>query len=155
MLITIYGLGVPLAFLTTSSSGTSSCIDPAEVRKTDQRYEESLVEGDVAFLDGLLAEEFVWVHTRSGRIDSKESLLQRLRSPRYGPMSKSRISEEVEVRQKGSVAVVTGFTTVERPDEFVNGAGALPLSKHRFMRTYVLVDGQCLLLAKQTARVTE
>jgi len=131
----------------------SSCIDPTEIRRTDQLYEQSLLTGDLAFLDSLLADEFVWVHNHANMIESKESLLERIRTSQHRLANKSRFSSEVVVRKKGSAAVVSGYTTVERHDEFVRRTDAPQSAKYHFMRTYVLVDDKCLLLASQTMLV--
>jgi hypothetical protein len=155
MKLLAYSLCVLSVALPATSSGDSSCIDPAEIRQTDRRYEESLVQGDHAFLDGLLADEFIWVHNHAGSTDSKESLLQRIKTSRHGSSSKSRNSTDVVVRRKGNAAVVSGFTTVVRPDEYVERTGGLKSAKYHFMRTYVLVDGKCVLLANHTMLVPD
>jgi Domain of unknown function (DUF4440) len=136
------------------SAAAISCIAPAEIRQIDRRYEQALLTGNVVFLRGLLADEFVWVHDHARTIDSRESLLQSIQDSRETPASKARISTDVEVHRKANVAVVTGFTTVERTDEFVKRTGASRSSRYHFMRTYVLVDDKCVLLANQTMLVS-
>lgn len=62
--------------------------------------------------------------------------------PDRAPSSVSRTSSDVEVRNFGSTAVVTGFTRVERPDGAVQN--------YNFMRTYSVSAGDCRLLANHT-----
>jgi len=152
----LFSIGILTVSLPSASgAAASSCVGTEEIRKTDRRYEESLITGDAEFLDNLLAEEFIWVHNHAGTVDTKESLLQKQRTRRFGPASESRDSADVEVRQKGSVAVVTGFTTVVRPDEFVKQTGALKSAKYHFMRTYVVINDECLLLANHTMQIPD
>jgi Domain of unknown function (DUF4440) len=145
--------GILLFSISAISNAMPSCIAPAEIRQIDRRYEESLVTGDVVFLRGLLADGFIWVHNHAHAIDSKESLLRGIQSLREAPASKSRISTDVEVRREENVAVLTGFTTVERTDDYVKRTGASRSSRYHFMRTYVLVGDKCVLLANQTMLV--
>jgi len=139
---------VLLSWFLAAPSIASSCIDAIQIQETDGRYEASLVEHDYAFLSDLLADNFVWVHNDASAIDSKGSLLDGIRTSRSGPASTSRVSTDVEVRQKGSVAVVTGFTTVRR-------TGSVRPEKYHFMRTYVLISDRCLLLANHTMRLPD
>ena len=137
-------LVITIAFLGVSSvSGQSSCLDPSALKTLDSKWEKALLESDAEFLRDIMAEEFIWVHNHAGTIDTKAGLLRRATDPSRGATGspRSRKQSDVEARVLGSTGVVTGFTLVDR--------GPSP-TRYSFMRTYVEVDGHCILLANQT-----
>jgi len=81
-------------------------------------------------------------------VDTKEAAVQRAKNQKAQGTSntKSRIQSEVKVAITGKTAIVTGFTVVDR--------GPIP-TKYHFMRTYVEVDGKCLLIGNHTMAVPE
>jgi hypothetical protein len=99
-------------------------------------------------VEATLAEDFVWVHNRASMVDSKEAAVQRTKNQKAQGTSntKSRIQSEVKVAIAGKTAIVTGFTVVDR--------GPIP-TKYHFMRTYVEVDGKCLLVGNHTMAIPE
>lgn len=114
----------------------------------DQGWEKALLDSDVAFLESLLADEFVWVHNHASLIDGKEQALARAKRIKAGQAddTRNRTSRDREVVILGETGVVTGFTVVER--------GPSPTSYH-FMRTYALVDGKWKLLGNHTMAIPE
>jgi hypothetical protein len=149
----LVGVAIVIMMNTTILHAAQSCLDEAELKRLDGQYEQSLVKDDHVFLEALLAEEFIWVHNHASSIDTKESLTERLSSSEGQPTNKSRVSSDVEVRRRGNAAVIMGYTTVERHDEYVKRTGGPRSAKYHFMRTYVLVDGRCLLLGNHTMKV--
>lgn len=117
-----------------------------QVMKLDQGWEKALLEADVAFLENLLADEFVWVHNHAGMIDGKEAVVARAKRIQGGQSdnTRNRTSRDQKVVILGSTAVVSGFTVVDR--------GPAPTTYH-FMRTYALVDGKFRLLANHTMAI--
>jgi hypothetical protein len=128
---------------------SSSCLEAPALLKLDADYEQAVRTGDTDFLAQLLSDEFIWVHNLAVEIETKPVLLARLQKAGY-KQPKARTSENLTVRRLDNTAIVTGYTTVEQfnPDGETTRA-----SRYHFMRTYVLVDGQCQLLANKTVKV--
>ena len=137
-----------ILLLFTTASGATSCLEPDQIRETDRRYEAALLHGGCAFLTGLLAEDFVWVHSDARATDTRQTLLESMCGDRPRPSTISRVSSNVEVRQKGDAAVVSGFTTVKR-------RGWPPSARYHFMRTYVRMGDKCELLANHTMLLSD
>lgn len=114
----------------------------------DEGWERALLESDVAFLENLLADEFVWVHNHAGQIDGKEAAVSRAKRIQSGQKddTRNRTSRDQQVVILGETAVVSGFTRVDR--------GPSPVTYH-FMRTYAQVDGEWKLLGNHTMAIPE
>jgi hypothetical protein len=123
-----------------------TCLDDTELRALDAGWERAVLEGDADFLDGLLADRFVWVHDHASSIDSKESLLAWVVGNRTASTMRSREQSEVETRRLGSSAVVMGYTVVDREGG---------KTRYRFMRMYVETASGCQLLANQTMAIPQ
>ncbi len=125
-----------------------SCLEPENLKALDLRYEQALKNNDVAFFESHLADEYLWVHNHASATDTKEAILDRAKDPTKGATGNpiARESEDVKVIRYGNTAVVTGFTTVKRETS---------APRYNFMRTYVEVDDQCLLLASHTMRIPD
>ena len=114
----------------------------------DKGWEKALLNSEVAILEELLAEEFIWVHNHASLIDGKAETLSRAKRIRAGQQddTRNRSAREHQVVLLGQTAVVTGFTLVDR--------GPQPTNYH-FMRTYALVEGKWKLLANHTMAIPE
>ena len=114
----------------------------------DKGWEKALLNSEVAVLEELLAEEFIWVHNHASQIDGKEEALNRAKKIRAGQQddTRNRTPREQKVFLLGQTAVVSGFTLVDR--------GPQPTNYH-FMRTYALVEGKWKLLANHTMAIPE
>jgi len=114
----------------------------------DRSWEKALLNSEVAILEELLAEEFIWVHNHASLIDGKAETLSRAKRIRAGQQddTRNRSAREHQVVLLGQTAVVTGFTLVDR--------GPQPTNYH-FMRTYALVEGKWKLLANHTMAIPE
>jgi ketosteroid isomerase-like protein len=119
-----------------------------QLLQVDLGWEKALLESDVAFLENLLADKFVWVHNHAGQIDGKEAAVGRAKRIKAGQAddTKNRTSRDQQVVIVGTTGVVSGYTEVDR--------GPSPTTYH-FMRTYALVDGQWKLLANHTMAIPE
>lgn len=125
-----------------------SCLEREKLVGLDQRYESAMQQGDVKFLDKLLADEFYWVHNLASLKESKTQLLERVQKPEEQP--KSRRSHELTVRRLKDTAVVEGLSSVEK----WNADGkTYRTSRYQVMRTYVAIKGECKLLAVQSMKV--
>lgn len=120
----------------------------SQLLQLDQGWEKALLESDVAFLENLLADDFVWVHNHAGLIDGKESAVSRAKRIQAGQKddTRNRTSRDQKVIILGSTGVVSGFTVVDR--------GPSPVTYH-FMRTYTLIDGKWKLLGNHTMAIPE
>ena len=124
------------------------CLPVPELIALDSRYEEAMRSGDAAFLQGLLADDYVWVHTLASAFDTKAAILARSKLAPAG--YKSRTTSEVQAHALGDSVVLRGLSTVEQwnPD-----GKTFRANRYQFMRTYVNVGGACKLLAVQTMKV--
>lgn len=112
----------------------------------DRGWEKALLESDVAFLENILAADFIWVHNHAGQIDGKEAAVSRAKRIQSGQKddTRNRTSRDQQVVILGETAVVSGFTVVDR--------GPSPVTYH-FMRTYALINGKFKLLANHTMAI--
>ena len=119
-----------------------------QLLELDKSWEKALLNSEVAVLEELLAEEFIWVHNHASQIDGKEEALSRAKKIRAGQQddTRNRTPREQKVVLLGQTAVVSGFTLVDR--------GPQPTDYH-FMRTYALVEGKWKLLANHTMAIPE
>jgi ketosteroid isomerase-like protein len=125
-------------------SSAAPCLPAAALIERDFQYEEALRVGDVPFLQSLLADEYVWVHSLGSQIETRSGLLARLEKP---VVYKARSTSDVHVHAQGDTSVVRGVSTTEQ----WNADGTTwRTNRYQFMRTYVNVGGQCKLLAVQT-----
>ncbi|WP_041522156.1 nuclear transport factor 2 family protein [Gilvimarinus agarilyticus] len=134
------------ALLINPVLASADCLEPKALQALDYRYEQALRTADREFLQHLLRPDFVWVHNLAVAHESKAELLSRLGANYQRP--KSREPSEVVVLRAGDTAVIHGLSTV---DKFTDGPRHA--NRYRFMRTYVLHDGDCYLLAGQTMKV--
>lgn len=114
----------------------------------DEQWEKSLLTSDLEFLKKILADDFVWVHNHASLIEGKGPVVNRAKRILEGQPdnTKSRTTQNRSVILLNDTGVVTGFTLVDR--------GESPV-KYHFMRTYVRVNGEFLLLANHTMAVPQ
>jgi hypothetical protein len=131
-----------------SAIAQQTCMTVENIIALDAKWEMSNLHPDPDFVEATLAEDFVWVHNHASMVDTKEVAVQRAKNQKAQGTSntKSRIQSEVKVAITGKTAIVTGFTVVDR--------GPIP-TKYHFMRTYVELDGKCLLVGNHTMAVPE
>jgi ketosteroid isomerase-like protein len=129
-------------------SFAAPCLPVPDLIQRDQQYEEALRVGDVAFLQALLADDYVWVHSLGSQIETRAVVLARSEHPPV--VHKSRTTSDVHAQVLGDTVVLRGLSTVEQ----WNADGKTWRSnRYQFMRTYVNVGGACKLLAVQTMKV--
>jgi len=116
--------------------------DVAEILALEARRSRALVEGDVATLDEITAEDYTHVET-SGGVRDKAGFLGILARP--GVRFTSWVIEENTVRIYGDTAVVNGryHNTLRTPD------GEQPPKHARHIRVYVRQGGRWLNVAHQ------
>jgi hypothetical protein len=129
-----------------SATAQQTCMTAENIKALDAKWEEANLHPDPDFMESVLAKEFVWVHNHASMTDNKMAVVARAKKQKSNGISdtKSRIQSEIKVAITGKTAIVTGITIVNR--------GPIP-TKYHFMRTYVEVDGKCLLVGNHTMAI--
>lgn len=141
-------LVILLSFFTYYSAYAQSCMTEANIKSLDAQWEAANLNPDPEFVENLLSDNFIWVHNHAGTIDTKAKAVERSERHKAAGTSntRSRIQSDIKVEITGKTAIVTGFTLVDRDPATI---------KYHFMRTYVEVDGKCLLVGNHTMAVPE
>lgn len=145
-LISIVLVVVGLSIARTSAQ--EHHLNQENLKKLDASWEKAQLELDLDFVESLLAEDFIWVHNHAILIDTKATVVDRVKRhlSSNNQNTKSRISKDVKVIISGTTAIVSGFTIVDR--------GPTPTTYH-FMRTYVETNGKYYLIANHTMAIPE
>ncbi|TFW19370.1 nuclear transport factor 2 family protein [Duganella callida] len=138
---------LPLLATLPLLASASACLPVEALIQRDNQYEEALRVGDLAFLRGLLADDFIWVHTLGSQYDTRPVLLARLEKP---VIYKARTTSDVHAHALGDTVVLRGLSTV---DQWNADGKTWRSNRYQFMRTYVNVGGECKLLSVQTMKV--
>jgi len=131
-----------------SATAQQTCMTAENIKALDSKWEEANLHPDPDFMESTLAKEFIWVHNHAVMTDNKIAVVARAKKQKSNGISdtKSRIQSEIKVAITGKTAIVTGITIVNR--------NPIP-TKYHFMRTYVEVDGKCLLVGNHTMAIPE
>ncbi|WP_339753243.1 nuclear transport factor 2 family protein [Algoriphagus aquimarinus] len=137
-----------LALAFCFSATAQTCMTEASIKALDAQWEEKNLNPEPEFFKNILSDNFTWIHNHVSSVDNKESVVKRAERQvaNDGSNTRSRIQSEVKVAITGKTAIVTGYTIVDR--------GPTPI-KYHFMRTYVEVDGKCLLVGNHTMAIPE
>jgi ketosteroid isomerase-like protein len=139
---------LPLCLAAPSTAFAAPCLPTAALIERDAQYEEALRVGDVPFLQALLADDYVWVHTLGSQIETRADILKRSAKP--ATIYKARTPSEVHAHVQGDTVVLRGLSTV---DQWNADGKTFRSNRYQFMRTYVNVGGACKLLSVQTMKV--
>jgi ketosteroid isomerase-like protein len=116
-----------------------------DVRQLEQERFAAYVQGDVAVLDRIFADDLVYFHS-NGLSDPKSAVLQSFAS---GDLKISRFeAEDLQVRAIGNVMVATGLVHVE----LVNKGNAAKFDI-RYTAVYTSQGGQWRLVHIQNGRL--
>lgn len=139
---------VLISLLLIFSFPALSQTDSQKLLELDLGWEKALLESDVAFLENILAEDFIWVHDHASLTDGKKEVVNQAKKIQNGQeqTTRNRLSHDQKVVLLGHTAIVTGFTIVDR--------GPSPTT-YNFMRTYAKIDGDFKLLANHTMAIPE
>ncbi|UZD22791.1 nuclear transport factor 2 family protein [Algoriphagus halophytocola] len=145
---TLFALPALLLFICYTAAAQQTCMTESSIKAMDAQWEANNLNPDPEFFKSTLAENFIWVHNHASMIDTKEDVIKRteIQAAKGTTNTRSRTQSEVKVEITGNTAIVTGFTVVDR--------GPTP-TKYHFMRTYVEVDGKCLLIGNHTMAIPE
>lgn len=126
----------------------NSCLPVEQLFARDAHYEEATRVGDAAFLNDLLADDFVWVHNQASAIEDKSLIIKRAQKPTEIP--KARTTSDLHAQVLDNTVVLRGLSSVDKwnPD-----GKTWRTSRYQFMRTYVSTAKGCKLLAVQTMKV--
>jgi len=116
-----------------------------DIRKLEQERFTAYVQGDVAVLDRIFADDLVYFHS-NGLSDPKSGVLQSFAS---GDLKISRFeAEDLQVREIGNVMVATGLVHVELVNK-----GTPAKFDIRYSAIYANHAGQWRLVHIQNARM--
>jgi hypothetical protein len=126
--------------------------DAADVLALEQRIEAAVVRGDVAFVSGVLSEDFHFVHgdgwTTGGKAlmeDDKTAFLKRVADKEYAVHD----LDSVKVEMHGDVAITYGrYVSLFVPKN--RGANPGQLNSIWFERVYAKRDGRWMFLSHRT-----
>ena len=109
----------------------------SELLKLDQKIDQAFYDtADKAFLDDVLTDDYIYVHSGAMPIETKSDVLRRL-TPN---LLSSRKRESMDVRLHGDTAIVSGFSTIAYA-EFTT-------LKFHIQRTYIKKQQQWKLAAQ-------
>lgn len=144
----LLALCLQITVLAPAHGASQACLPTPALIALDARYEEALRAGDPAFLQEVLADDYVWVHSLGSSVDTKAALLARAKARPV--VFKARTTSDVQAHALGGSVVLRGLSSVEQ----WNADGKTwRTNRYQFMRTWVNVDGACKLLSVQTMKV--
>ena len=113
----------------------SNAAEEQEVLRVERQYIRANLEGDIALLDEILADEFS-IRTRWGRVTDKPSRLTLLADPFFA--FEVIRTDNVRATVTGDKAVVTGDVFIRSSYGYNNSDGA----SYRYRRAYEKRDGR-------------
>ena len=115
-----------LLLIVAAGVAQAQCLTQENIRRLDAGFDEALLHGSIDFFEQNLHPEFVWVHNHASSIErSRDDRLTLMRErASAGRINAQRTQADVSVVLAGQVAVVYGFTDVERTAGFVERTGA-------------------------------
>ena len=120
---------------------------PATLEQADTAWNQLRLQGDAKALAPLLADDWLLTHS-DGRVQHKADYLQELATRQR---RNTRIdNEDVQVRQHGDIAVITGTSVQAAISDGKPWEG-----RFRFTRVWLLRDGQWQMLASHSSRLAE
>jgi len=114
-----------------------------EILALEDRRIEAMTSGDVKTLGEILADDLIYTHT-TARLDTKASFIEAIASGRSNYKSFER--KDVEVRDLGDTAVVTGHAKIHVGDNKFEA---------RFIDVYFKRNGAWQMVAWQSTRVPD
>ena len=138
---------IPLYFCAVHTFA-NNCLPVSDLIARDSQYEEATRTGDVAFLEKLLADDFVWVHNLASAVEDRSVIIARAKNPQEIP--KARTTSDVHAHILKNTVVLRGLSSVDKWNE---DGKTFRTSRYQFMRTYVSVNKGCKLLSVQTMKV--
>jgi ketosteroid isomerase-like protein len=117
-----------------------------EIDLKEEAWRKAVLTGDVAVMDGLLADDYIGI-SASGMLQTKEDTLARLRNPRRH-ITDIELSDS-KVRFYGATALVTSFAHVTGTN-----ADGEALGDFRYTRVYIRnAQGQWKIVSFEASRI--
>lgn len=116
-----------------------------DILAADARRFAAMIQGDLAALEDLLAEDLTYTHS-NGQVETRTQFLESLRSGKLRYLAA--MPSDVNVRVYGDTAVVTG-----RVEMKVSSQGQEPTVTARFTEVWVKRGGAWKLAAWQSTRL--
>jgi ketosteroid isomerase-like protein len=113
----------------------------AEVERQDRQFMQAAIEADIATLEGVMSDDYIFISSVGQMMKRKEHL----DSLKSGDINyKSLTYDDVKVRTYGNTAVLTGHITAEGENAGRSTSGA-----HLITRVYVNRGGRWVIVSAQ------
>jgi ketosteroid isomerase-like protein len=140
-LVGLVSLVFAVAILAQQKSGSAE----QELLKLEQQWGDALVKPDLAFLDRILAEDYMFT-SPLGEALTKAQMLAELKSGE--DVVSSVVNHEMKVRVYGNAAVVTGHSTYKETVQGKDISG-----EYRWTDTWINKGGRWQCVADHASRV--
>jgi ketosteroid isomerase-like protein len=117
-----------------------------ELLKLEQQWNDAMVKSDIAFLERILAEDYMFT-TPEGEVLTKAELLAEMKSGE--DVVASAMTHDMKVRVYGEAAVVTGHSSYQ---ETVKGKDIS--GEYRWTDTWIKKDGRWQCVADHASKVS-
>ena len=122
-------------------AATASSEAERELLRANEQYDEAIMRADVAALEQLFADEFIYTSPKAEVLDKK----QQIAALRSGEVKLTGAkSDDVRIRIYGETAVMTGRFTAK-----AERAGKSEAVEERYTAVWVRRDGRWQLVAEQ------
>ena len=128
-----------LSFIVAPANGSAET--ERELLKANEQYDEAIMRGDVAALDRIFADEFIYTNPKAEVLDKKQQIAV-LSSGGFKLTGAT--SDDVRIRVYGETAVMTGRFTAK-----TESAGKTEMIDERYTAVWVRRDGRWQLVAEQ------
>ena len=139
LVVLVFGV----AILAQTQTGTAE----QELMKLVKGWEQSVVKLDVAFMEGILADDYTWTDP-TGKIHSKAEEIASIKSGQG--LVTSNVDDEVKIRVYGDAAVVTGRTTAKWIEKGKESSGQI-----RWTDTWIKRNGRWQCVADHVSNIPQ
>jgi ketosteroid isomerase-like protein len=123
----------------------------AAIRELVKAWDDAYMARDVAAVQRLLADDYVFTDSSGAKLPKKEYLMSIVKAPDT-PRVKSWASENLDIRVAGNTATVTGESSVKgRP----RGRGFVLDARYRFTDTWARRGGRWLAVSTVATRISK
>ena len=127
----------------------AGCMNQESLLALEDRWSDAFARQSVTDVRRLLHPKFVWVHDHAGMIhNSPDELLSFLSGVWRESLAENPPSADRDVKTiiHAGTGIVYGYTDAQRNGQIIT---------YHFMRTYVIEDDSCVILAIHTMEVPE
>jgi ketosteroid isomerase-like protein len=143
VLILVFSVAV---WAQTQAQPTSGSVEQ-ELTKLENGWMEAALKSDIAFLDRILADDYVETNSE-GNVTTKAEALADLKSGAYVPISG--VQDNVKVRVYGDAAVATGRSTVKAQYKGKDASG-----QFQWTDTWVKLAGRWQCVAEHYSKIPQ